>query len=539
MGLALILEPVLPELLRLRATEEPNRLFAQDVSGAMLTYGGTCLAADRWSRVLAALGVGPEDRVATILPTSVTALTVWLGIAQLKALEVPIHTAYYGRILHELLAQSRSRLLVVTADYLSRAVEAAQHVSTLEQVVVADTVNDGALPANVIAAEDVPESAEELGTLDLGPWDVSSICYTSGTTRGPKAVVRPWGQNLATAVGLFGSLCGSFGEEDCFYHSFANSHIGARAAPHLAAVINGRLALRPSFKTDEFWNDVAAVGATMTMLPGPTPSFLLRRQSLSSPANTTLRYVTLGPIPKDIDEFCARFGVKYATAYGQTETSMPIGSPAWDEPTAGCGVLRKGYPGFEVRIVDVHDEEVPPGTVGELIVRSSVPWTMNAGYLDEPAETLKAWRNGWFHTGDLFRYTQDGGFELVDRIRDSIRRRGENVSSLEVERVAREFPGVEDCAAIGVPADDQEEEVKLIVVPAGNPGFDPEALIEFLCKTLPLFMVPRFVEVVAHLERNAMQRVNKAGLRASHLPDRCWDRLAVGRRMTNQYPAGT
>jgi crotonobetaine/carnitine-CoA ligase len=530
-----MLEPVLPALLRLRATEDPNRLFAQDVTGATLTYAETCLAADRWSRVLAALGVGPDDRVVTILPTSVTALTVWLGIAQLKALEAPIHTAYHGRILHELLAQSRSRLLIVTAKYVSRAVEATQEVPTLEQVVVADTVEVDALPDSVIAAVDVSESTEEPEIFDLGPWDVSSICFTSGTTGGPKGVVRPWGQNLATAVGLFGSLSGSFGEEDCFYHSFANSHIGARAAPHLAAVVNGRVALRPSFKTDEFWNDVAAFGATMTMLPGPTPSFLLRNELPSSPAGTTLRYVTVGPIPKDIDEFCARFGVKYATAYGQTETSMPIGSPAWNEPAAGCGHLRKGYPGFEVRIVDVHDDEVPPGTVGELIVRSSVPWTMNSGYLDQPAETQQAWRNGWFHTGDLFRYTVEDGFELVDRIRDSIRRRGENISSLEVERAAREFPGVEDCAAIGVPADDLEEEVKLVVVPADTRGFDPEALVLFLFRTMPRFMVPRFVEVVGHLERNAMQRVNKAELRSRHRPDRCWDRLAVLGTMTNPH----
>jgi crotonobetaine/carnitine-CoA ligase len=178
-----------------------------------------------------------------------------------------------------------------------------------------------------------------------------------------------------------------------------------------------------------------------------------------------------------------------------------------------------------VRIVDEHDIEVPAGVVGELIVRTRVPWTVNAGYLGMPEQTAEAWRNGWFHTGDAFRYDEDGNFYFVDRIKDSIRRRGENISSFEVEAYVNEHPAVLESAAIAVPSEHGEDEVKVCVVLKPDGILEPEELIEHLIPRMPRFMVPRYVELVDALPKTeATQRVQKVLLREEPLNDKTWDR---------------
>jgi crotonobetaine/carnitine-CoA ligase len=241
------------------------------------------------------------------------------------------------------------------------------------------------------------------------------------------------------------------------------------------------------------------------------------------------------PLVPYVDEFKTRFGVRVSTAFGSTEQGPGIHS-GWDTSSAtwrSCGKPRFGYAGFEVRVVDEHDYEVGPGEVGELIIRSSEPWTMSLGYYGMPDKTSEAWRNGWFHTGDAFLYDPDGYFYFVDRVKDCIRRRGENISSFEIEAEVNAHPDVVESAAIGVPSDLGEEDVKIAVVTKPGSPLSPEELTDYLIQKMPRFMVPRYVEFVADLPKTeATLRVQKYLLKQGALNGATWDRERAQRIAT-------
>jgi crotonobetaine/carnitine-CoA ligase len=242
-------------------------------------------------------------------------------------------------------------------------------------------------------------------------------------------------------------------------------------------------------------------------------------------ADTPVRSVILGPMIPDMEAFERRFGVRVATCYGQTEIGVPVAT-GWDHgPWANCGRVREDYPWPEVRLVDEHDEPVATGEVGEMVVRTREPWALNGGYYKMPEQTVEAWRNGWFHTGDAFRRDEDGWFYFVDRMKDAIRRRGENISSFEVENHVLEHPGVVDCAAVGIRTRHGDEEVLAAVVAKDAASFDPAELLDFLVPRMPRFMLPRYVRVVDDLPRNeTTSRVRKQHLRDEGVTPTTWDR---------------
>jgi crotonobetaine/carnitine-CoA ligase len=228
-----------------------------------------------------------------------------------------------------------------------------------------------------------------------------------------------------------------------------------------------------------------------------------------------------------MEDFEQRFDLRVATCYGMTEVP-PVIVTGWEHgPWETCGRLIDGYPWPEARVVDEHDRELPPGEVGELIVRTGAPWTLNGGYYGDPAATVAAWRNGWFHTGDAFRRDEDGWFYFIDRMKDTIRRRGENISSLEVETAVTEHAVVEACAAFGVPDTYGEHEVMIAVVSAAGAAVEPADLATWLEERLPKFMVPRYIDMVDELPRNMTSlRVQKYVLRERGVTATTWDRNA-------------
>jgi carnitine-CoA ligase len=246
-------------------------------------------------------------------------------------------------------------------------------------------------------------------------------------------------------------------------------------------------------------------------------------------ADNPVRNVLLGPMIPDMEAFERRFGVRVATCYGQTEIGVPVAT-GWDHgPWATCGRVRQDYPWPDVRLVDEHDEPVPIGEVGEMVVRTREPWALNVGYYKMAEQTATAWRNGWFHTGDAFRCDEDGWFYFVDRMNDAIRRRGENISSFEVENHLIEHPEVIEGAAVGVRTRHGDEEVMAVLVVKDPARFDPAELIGFLAARMPRYMVPRYVRVVDDLPRNeTTRRVRKHELRDSGVTPSTWDREAAG-----------
>ena len=267
---------------------------------------------------------------------------------------------------------------------------------------------------------------------------------------------------------------------------------------------------------------------------GSMTGFLMGEPERDDDREHTLRKALVIPLPVHLNEFRERFGVAVRTVYNQTEISSPIQSDGYE--THDYRVAGRPRPGVQCRIVDENDADVPPGEIGELVVRSDEPWSMMAGYLGMPEKTVEAWRNQWMHTGDAFRRDSDGNYYFLDRLKDTIRRRGENISSVELEGSVCEHPDVLECAAVGVPSEFDEEEVKIVVVPYEGRTIAPEELVEFLRVRVPRFMVPRYVELVAELPRTPTQKIRKTQLRAAGVTAATWDgqadrslRAAAGR----------
>jgi crotonobetaine/carnitine-CoA ligase len=259
--------------------------------------------------------------------------------------------------------------------------------------------------------------------------------------------------------------------------------------------------------------------------------FLLKLPPGPGDRDHTLKKVVLVPLSDDAQAFADRFGVDVYTTFNMTETSWPLVSERNPAARGTCGRPR---PGVEARIVDDNDCEVAPGAAGELILRTDTPWAMNHGYHNNPEATARAWRNGWFHTGDAFRRDEDGNFFFVDRLKDAIRRRGENISSFEVEAELMAHPAVREAAAVAVPSEHGEDEVLAVVAPVAGGSVDPAELLGFLVPRMPHFMVPRYVRVLAELPKTPTQKVQKNLLRADGVTPDTWDREAAGIRVRRE-----
>ena len=513
-------EFVLPHLLAGRAAECPDRTFLQEVDGRSISYADLYRSTLTWADAYRRFGTEPGDRVAVMLPTGIDAVSAWLGLSWLRAWEVPVNTGYVGRMLRYLLEHSRSKFLVTAADYLERLGDVAEGLTALEAIVVADR-NDvtSDLPFRVIGRSDFLAGAAPATDLDgPGPADIATVMYTSGTTGPSKGVLVPWAQLHATAsTSIF---TGDFGADDAYYLPFPLFHISGKGPVYTFALVGGRVVMRPSFNTSAFWDDIRRYRCTTTLLLGAMANFINRRPRRPDDADTPLHTVVMVPLIGELEDFKRRFGVRVSTAFNMTEISVPLHSAGWTlADTESCGKVR---PGYEVRVVATDDEDVGPGRVGELIVRSHEPWTLMAGYLDMPEATTAAWRNLWLHTGDAFRYDTDGNYYFCDRISDTIRRRGENISSAEVEVVVDEHPGVLESAAIAVPSEWG------VVVPRPGESVEPAGLIDFLSPRLPRFMLPRYVEVVESLPKTPTEKVRKVELRAQGITPSTWDREADG-----------
>jgi carnitine-CoA ligase len=320
-------------------------------------------------------------------------------------------------------------------------------------------------------------------------------------------------------------------EGGAYYTVYPAFHLSGKVGLYTSAFYAARLIIRETFSPADFWNDVREHDVHSMGLLGPMAAMLLMMPEQPDDADNPVDNVMMGPIIPNIEEFQRRFGIQnIGTGYGMTEIGFPLASGGYDLPNPKtCGRRREGYPGYEVKVVDEHDQEVGPNEVGELVVRSYEPWVMNAGYWGMPDKTAEAWRNGWFHTGDGFMYDEDGNFYFVDRMKDALRRRGENISSFEVEAGINQHPAVQETAVIAVPSELGEDEVKAVCVVAQGQSVTPEELIEFLAPRMPRFMIPRYLEFVDALPKtDATFRVRKVELRENALNENTWDREKAG-----------
>jgi len=508
------------------ASEKPDATYIVFGDGTKWSYDETLRKTRARALSLQKLGVEQGDHVAAWLPNGAEALLTFFGINYLGAVFVPINTAYVGSILEHVISNCDAKLIVAHGGLTPRLSDIK--LAALEKLVVVGPVGD--TPSSLIVSrfDDVEGGEPAPLARPIEPWDTQAVVYTSGTTGPSKGVLMSY-LHLYTNAGpeAWHFVTG----EDRFLVNMPVFHIGGIGLPFVMLARGGSVALWENFKTDEFWDFVRKTECTAAFLLGVMATFLLKEPPSERDREHKLRLALMVPLMENAAEFRKRFGVDIYTIFNMTEISSPIVSEPNPTALGTCGQKRDGV---DVRLVDEDDCEVPVGTVGEMILRTDRPFAMMHGYLKNPEATARAWRNGWFHTGDAFRKDADGNYYFVDRMKDAIRRRGENISSFEVEAELIAHADVQEAAAIGVPSPLGEDDVMAIVAPVQGREIDPAALVEFLKARLPYFMVPRYVRVVAELPKTPTAKVQKAGLRAEGITADTWDRETTNIRLKRE-----
>ncbi len=514
-------ERTLPAMLQRQAAAFGERPLLR-IAGRHWSHRDAAQAAGRRAGALAQAGVARGDRVAVMAGNCIEFIEAFLGCGWLGALAVPVNTASMGPQIAYFLADSAAKLLVVDAAFVERlrTVDLARTSLREIWVVGADGSRTAWQPSEDMRVVPYPAPAEAIAPAPVQPGDPLAILYTSGTTGPAKGVVCPhaqyhwWGVNSADVLGV--------GAEDVLCTTLPLFHINALNTFAQAAVTGCEVVFEPRFSASGFWPSMRASGATVVYLLGAMVPILLAQPEGPGERDHRVR-IGLGPgVPAAAGQaFFARTGVRLLEGYGSTETNFAIAT-APDSPRTGVmGWLR---PGFSARVADADDAEVPDGEAGELLLRADEPHAFASGYFNLPDKTVEAWRNLWFHTGDRVVRDADGAFRFVDRIKDAIRRRGENISSFEVEQVLLMHPAVAACAVYPVRSELAEDEVMAALVARPGMPIDPAELMAHCEERLPRFAVPRYVDVLPELPRTENGKVQKYRLRDCGVTPTTWDR---------------
>lgn len=507
-----------PQMLRRQAAQFGDRPAA--------TFGQRCWThrevgdiAARRAGALREAGVGRGERVAIMSANRAECLETFLACGWSGAVAVPINTASRGPQVEYFLANSQARLLVIEAQYLER-LEMVDFAKTSVQLIwVLDAVDEGH-EIDGVSVRPWPVGGPAIEAEAVGPGDTLAILYTSGTTGPSKGVLCPhaqyywWGLNSAHVVGA--------NADDVLCTTLPLFHINALNTYAQAALAGCHAVFEPKFSASGFWPAMAARGATIVYLLGAMVPILLAQPQ--TPAERAHRVrIGLGPgVPERASaEFLERTGVLLLEGYGSTETNFVMAT-APDSPRRG--VMGWLLPGFEARVAGEDDVEAPIGEAGELLLRAHEPYAFASGYFGMPEKTVEAWRNLWFHTGDRVLREADDAFRFVDRIKDAIRRRGENISSFEVEQVLLSHPAVAAAAVYPVASDLAEDEVMAALIAQPGARLDPAELAAWCEDRLPHFAVPRYIDVLEDLPRTENGKVQKYKLRERGVAATTWER---------------
>jgi crotonobetaine/carnitine-CoA ligase len=536
---------VLADILRRRAEAHPDRPYLRYGDGPWRSYADVYARANRIANGLLARGVGRGASVSVMLPNCEEFVPVWFGVLRAGAVMSPVNTAYKGDFLSWTITLVEARTLVIADAYLDRLELIRGELPLLERVIVVPTGAGPSGEVRGVASETLAEL--EAAGHDGEPgvayaWtDDARIMFTSGTTGRSKGVVK---QNAAdyftarTQIEVMSATSGRGVDEladEVYFSCLPLFHSNAQVLCAYPALLCGaRAAYVERFSATRFWQQVIDAGATTFNAIGALLYFLWNQPPSGLDRAHRVHTVGAAPAPKDVfHEFEARFGLRLMEGYGLTET----GAVTYMDPTrpvrlGSCGTAT---PGYEVTIVEPGtDRPLPPDTPGEIVVDQRVPNIIMRAYYGMPEKTAEDFRNLKLHTGDLGRMDADGYVYFMDRVKDYIRRRGENVSSMEVERQVSGHPAIRETAAIGVKAGEgasSEDEIMVVCVPEGEP---PElaGFVAWMAERMPYFMVPRYIRFVDALPKTPTERVRKTELREQGVTADTADREALGLRVT-------
>jgi len=506
-------------------------------SGISYTYARLAAGARRVAQALAEVGVSAGDRVAWSAPTGADAIAIWMGIAQVGAVDVGVGDVLKGRMLEHVLTDSAPKAIISHA-------QAQQGISGLPAARCRNFgawLHVGADPDQGVAAEGQVRldlwSATEAGfePIQPRPEDPATIVYTSGTTGPSKGVILCHQHQFFAGANLAEQFRVGMGAR--LYHYSPFNHVTGRQLVIASMLVGGTLIMRDRFRLDSFWEDVNANGVTHSITLGSAVPLLLDQQGPDVRNDGSLRYVWASPaMPKLYREFAERFQLCVCSPYGSTEVGIVVSPaliPDQPGPEGNCG-RRSKY--FDLEILNDQDEPCPPGTVGEIAVRPKRPWTTFLGYLNRDASTVETTRNLWYHSGDLGWMDEQGHLFFVDRKQDFMRVKGENISSAELEQILVLHPTVADCAVVPVGSNVGETDVLAVVVVSKNGAgsFDHESFFTWCADEVPHYMVPRYVRVLPDMPRGHSGKIEKHKLRADGVVDGTWDAAAQGLRATRR-----
>lgn len=516
---------VLGKVLAERARTHADEAFLKFHDGE-LTYREVDHTANRVARGLAAHGIGPGDHVAIMLPNAPELVYLVFALARLGAVAVPVNVEYKGDLLQHVLDSSDATVVVVSSRYVEHLAKVADRLPGLRLAVVHSDGSE-AVHLEQLGCPATPFSAllvngdDALG-VDVAFSDLQAIMYTSGTTGRSKGAMVPHALALICAID---SLRFVSGGSRTIYCPLPLFHAAGLWDGMMSALVSGgSIAIVERFSASRFWDDVRRFDAQTAMGVFSMIPILLNRPASHDDRDNPLETFYMGKSSLD-GAFFDRFGAHTVETYTSTEAGIATASPYGEWRTGSMGQPHAER--FDVAVVDAHDRELAPGEAGELVLRPQQPYTITSGYYGRADATAACFRNLWFHTGDRAYFDDDGYFYFVDRVKDAIRRRGENISSFDIECAVNLHPSVVECAAIGVPSELEEEEVKIVVVGQRGVDVDEAGLAAHCEERLPSFMVPRYIEIVDELPRTPTDKVAKHRLRESGdqgITSTTWDR---------------
>lgn len=526
-----------PQLLMHAAATWPDKLFV-DVDGDQLTYTQAAEKTGRFIAGLERLGIKRGDRVSSMLDTSLDNIILWLAVTSMGAVMVPMNTAFRGEFLRHQLADCGARLILTEGHYAQRVLALADDLPELEAMLCRGgmleesasqktdqlRVDDFALLDN---GQSVPISPAE-----IGPGDLASLIYTSGTTGPSKGCML--GHGALVNAGYPMLLSQTVTGDDVLWSALPLFHLAAVSLIFGMMQLGGTFVLSSRFSVSGFWEEIERCGATAIFALSTMFPLLVEAEETEAEkrCHGQVRAVFGVPFLREMQErWKTRFGILHAApgGYGMTECCPICQYPGHEVPAASTGVP-VDY--LDVRILAQDDREAAPGEPGEIVVRPRIPHVMSQGYWRRPEATAESWRDLWFHTGDIGKIDDQGYLYFVDRKKDYIRNRGENVSSFEVEGVFRQHPDIADVAVHAVKSALSEDDIKATIVLREGANVSEETVLRWSLDQLPYFAVPRYVEFRADLPRNAVGRVLKYELRADGVSATTWDREAAGIKVT-------
>ena len=511
------------------AAEKPDAIFL-DYEGKMVTFEEIDRQSNRLAHGLAALGIAKGDRVITLIDNSDDLVTIFFAINKLGAIWVPINTAYRGPFLRHQAFDADAAVAICETHYVQQLLDVADDLPALTDIFVRGACDERTGKPMLSSLERLRAANAAAPDIHIAPEDLSALIYTSGTTGPSKGCMVS--HSYLCSIGRQRNRCIVPESSDITWSCLPLSHIAALGSLLISNLLAGaRIAIATQFSVSGFWPEIERSGATHAQLMAS-----MFRLLAHAPDNETmircrgqLRSVTGVPLSEpDRKIWNERFGVEYMMtfAYGQTEAVMvtmrPQGSP--QPPLTSMGPATEE---FEIMVADDENRPVPIGETGELCVRPTRPGCMFSGYWRRPEDSLKAMRDLWWHTGDFVRMDEDGYLFFVDRKKDYLRSRGENISSFEVESALMTHPAIAEAACFAISAGQGlEEHVKAAIVPVDGAGVSARALFEWARDNLPYFAVPRYIELMPVLPKTPTGRVQKHELRTLGVTAATWDSVA-------------